>query len=71
LKERWYADQEVQSGTDHDPAGQIEVLVANGQTTPQACREAEITGADVLPLAQEYGGFYECQTECPSAQVES
>jgi putative transposase len=29
---------------------QIEVEMANGKTTPQACRDAQITVADVLPL---------------------
>ena len=31
---------------------QIEVEIANGKTTPQACRDAQITGADVLSLAE-------------------
>ena len=30
---------------------QVEVELANGKTTPQACKEAEIT-ADLLPLAE-------------------
>ena len=31
---------------------QIEVGIANGKTTPQACKEAEATRADVLALAE-------------------
>ena len=31
---------------------QIEVEIANGKTTPQACRDAQITVADVLSLAE-------------------
>src|SRR5216684_1848670 len=31
---------------------QIEVSIANGKTTPRACKEAEIHNADVLPLAE-------------------
>jgi len=30
---------------------QIEVAVANGKTTAQACKEAGNCGADLLPLA--------------------
>jgi hypothetical protein len=29
---------------------QIEVAVANGKTTAQACKEVEVRGAGVLPL---------------------
>jgi putative transposase len=29
---------------------QIEVAVANGKTTAQACKEGELRGAGVLPL---------------------
>ena len=31
---------------------QVEVAVANGKTTPSACREGRHYRADVLPLAQ-------------------
>ena len=31
---------------------QIEVAVANGKTTPLACKEARDRGADLLPMAQ-------------------
>ena len=35
-----------------DTARQIEVGIANGKLTPQACKEAEITVQTVLPLAE-------------------
>ena len=35
---------------------QVEVAVANGKGTPQACKEAAITDADVLPLAERIRG---------------
>jgi putative transposase len=36
---------------------QIEVAVANGKTTPQACKEAEITVATYYRWRKEYGGL--------------
>ena len=36
---------------------QIEVSVANGQTTPQACKEAEITMQTFYRWRKEYGGL--------------
>ena len=33
---------------------QVEVEIANGKTTPQACKNH---GADSLPLEKEYGGL--------------
>ena len=36
---------------------QIEVGVANGKTTPQACREAEITEQTYYRWRKEYGGL--------------
>ena len=36
---------------------QIEVAVANGKTTPQACKEAEITTQTYYRWRKEYGGL--------------
>ncbi len=36
---------------------QIEVAIANGKTTPQACREAEITVQTYYRWRKEYGGL--------------
>ncbi len=36
---------------------QVEVVVANGQTTPQACREAGITEQTFYRWRKEYGGL--------------
>jgi putative transposase len=36
---------------------QIEVAVANGKTTPQACKEAEITAQTYYRWRKEYGGL--------------
>lgn len=36
---------------------QIEVEVANGKTTPQACKEAEITVQTYYRWRKEYGGL--------------
>ncbi len=36
---------------------QIEVAVANGKTTPQACRDAEITVQTYYRWRKEYGGL--------------
>ena len=36
---------------------QIEVAVANGKTTPQACKEAEITIQTYYRWKKEYGGL--------------
>src|SRR2546423_15588973 len=36
---------------------QIEVSIANGKTTPQACKEAEITIQTFYRWRKEYGGF--------------
>ena len=36
---------------------QIEVSVANGKTTPQACKEAEITIQTYYRWKKEYGGL--------------
>lgn len=37
---------------------QIEVEIANGKTTPQACQEAEITVQTYYRWRKEYGGLY-------------
>ena len=36
---------------------QIEVAIANGKTTPQACKEAEITIQTYYRWREEYGGL--------------
>ena len=36
---------------------QIEVEIANGKTTPQACKEAEITVQTYYRWRKEYGGL--------------
>ena len=36
---------------------QIEVEIANGKTTPQACREAQITTQTYYRWRKEYGGL--------------
>ena len=36
---------------------QIEVAIANGKTTPQACKEAEITIQTYYRWRKEYGGL--------------
>jgi putative transposase len=36
---------------------QIEVAIANGKTTPQACKEAEITQQTDYRWRKEYGGL--------------
>ena len=36
---------------------QIEVAVANGKTTPQACKEAQITIQSYYRWRKEYGGL--------------
>ncbi len=36
---------------------QIAVEIANGKTTPQACREAQVTAQTYYRWRQEYGGL--------------
>jgi len=36
---------------------QMEVAVANGKTTPQACKEAQITAQTYYRWRKEYGGL--------------
>jgi transposase-like protein len=36
---------------------QVEVGIANGKTTPQACKEAEITAQTYYRWRKEYGGL--------------
>ena len=36
---------------------QVEVSIANGKTTPQACKEAEITVQTFYRWRKEYGGL--------------
>jgi hypothetical protein len=41
LEGSWYADEEIQAGADRDVAAAGWVELANGKSTPQACKEAE------------------------------
>ena len=43
---------------------QIEVEIANGKTTPQACKEAEITQQIYYRWRKEYGGLKLDQAKC-------
>ena len=36
---------------------QIEVAIANGKTTPQACKEAQVTAQTYYRWRKEYGGL--------------
>ena len=45
---------------------QIEVEMANGKTTPQACKEAEITA--VGAASHTPGGFYPSSCELAASQ---
>ncbi|RZU42199.1 transposase [Edaphobacter modestus] len=49
--------QEVWGGAGSEPATQIEVAVANGKTTAQACKEAEIVEQTYFRWRKEYGGL--------------
>ena len=40
---------------------QIEVEIANGKTTPQACKEGEITQQTYYRWRKEYGGHQQAQ----------
>jgi len=42
---------------------QIEVAIANGNTTPQACKEAQITAQTYYRWRKEYGGLKLDQTK--------
>ena len=42
---------------------QVEVGIANGKPTPQACREAEIAIQTYFPWRKEYGGLKLDQAE--------
>ena len=42
---------------------QIELSIANGKTTPQACKEAEITFQTFYRWRKEYGGLKMDQAE--------
>jgi putative transposase len=39
------------------PLRQVEVELANGKTTPQACKEAEITAQTYYRWRKEFGGL--------------
>jgi hydroxymethylpyrimidine/phosphomethylpyrimidine kinase len=57
LEGSWYADEEIQAGADCDFAAEVEVGLANGKTTPQACKEAEITAQTYYRRRKEFGGL--------------
>ena len=42
---------------------QVEVEIANGKTTPQACKEAEITAQTYYRWRKEFGGLKLDQTK--------
>jgi putative transposase len=52
-----HAHPEVQARADLTMLRQIEVSIANGKTTPQACKEAEITMQTFYRWRKEYGGL--------------
>jgi hypothetical protein len=52
-----HANQEVQARADRDDAAAFEISIANGKTTPQACKEAEITIQTFYRCRKEYGGL--------------
>ena len=56
-EDRWNAEQEVQTGAGGHFVRQIEVEVANGKSTPQACRDAGITDQTYYRWRREYGGL--------------
>jgi hypothetical protein len=45
---------------------QVEVSIANGKPTPQACKEAEITVQTFYRWRKEYGGLKMDQARCDS-----
>jgi len=49
---KWYKPEQIVS-----LLRQIEVGIANGKTTPQACKEAEITQQTYYRWRKEYGGL--------------
>ena len=49
--------QEAYGGADRELVRQIEVLLGNGKTTPQACRETGITVQTFYRWRKEYGGL--------------
>ena len=51
------ADTEVQTGTDRNGAETDQVAMANGKSTPQACKEAEIHTQTYYRWRKEYGGL--------------
>jgi len=56
-REAGYADEEIHARADCDTARQVEVELANGKTTPQACKEAEITAQTYYRWRKEFGGL--------------
>jgi hypothetical protein len=52
-----YADQEIQPEQIVTLLRQVEVGLANGKTTPQACKEAEITAQTYCRWLKEFGGL--------------
>jgi hypothetical protein len=58
-----HADEETQSGTIVALLWQVEVEIANGKTTPLACKEAEITVRTYYHTRKEFGGLKLDQNE--------
>jgi hypothetical protein len=52
-----HADQEVQTRTDRDDAAADRSKRRERKTTPQACKEAEITMQTFYRWRKEYGGL--------------
>jgi len=52
-----HADEEVQAGADRDGAAANRSGNRHGKTTPQACKEAEITQQTYYRWRKEYGGL--------------
>jgi hypothetical protein len=57
LERSWYADEETQPEQIVTLLRQIEVEIANGKSTPQACKEAEITQQTYHRWRKEYCGL--------------
>jgi hypothetical protein len=52
-----HADQEVQARANRDDAATDRSKHRDGKTTPQACKEAEITMQSFYRWRKEYGGL--------------
>ena len=50
---------------------QIEVETANGKTTPQACRDAQITVQTYYRWRKEFGGYCQIEQNLPVLRKDS